>query len=100
MLALLGWFVPLIVGWRLPEGVPWLLLNAAISTVLMSLLGGAAFFILYGANGMPMENVFAHGSSEWFWYFIRLGIASALIWGPLMVLSLVNQPRRWVTKTW
>jgi hypothetical protein len=33
-------------------------------------------------------------------HFGRLAVVSALIWGPIMLLSVAGLPKHWVKETW
>lgn len=92
-LAVAGWILPCALGRALPEGVGWLAVNAVLSTVLLLGLAAVGFVWLYGpASGMVWRQ--APG------YFLVQGARSALVWGPVMVLSLANLPRGWKRATW
>ena len=100
ILALIGWFVPRILGKLLPEGVRPLLLNALLSTLIMGCLGIGYFMILYVIQGMPLSAMLMDGAGPAIAYFGRLSMISALIWAPIMILSLAGLPRRWTEKVW
>lgn len=100
VLAFLAFTVPRILGLILPEGVRPLLLNAFLSTVFLFLLSAAFFFFLYLWQGAPMAEILAPGWGANLKFFGRLGLISALIWAPIMVLSVAALPRKWVKETW
>jgi hypothetical protein len=68
--------------------------------VTAAVLVGLVFALLYRWQGMP----FAALGDAGFWpvvaHFGRLSVSSALIWVPIMILSLANLPRHWVTERW
>ena len=33
-------------------------------------------------------------------HFLRLGLVSALVWAPIMILSVAGLPRHWKEETW
>ncbi|WP_298429697.1 hypothetical protein [uncultured Jannaschia sp.] len=92
-LLVVAWFVPWGLGKLLPEGVGWLVANGLFSSVLLAVLAALGFVLLYGEAGGVVWR-------EAPWHFAVLSLRSALIWGPMMVLSLANLPRHWTTETW
>ena len=95
ILALLiaGWLVPALLARALPEGVPGLIVNGVLSTAILGVLSAALFVWLYGPGGQALWQVAPV-------HFLLLGARAALIWAPVMVLSLANRPRHWVHETW
>lgn len=93
LLAVAGWVVPWLLSKLLPEGIVWLFVIGAVSAVLLAGLSAAVFYVSYGAAG---RSVLAEAP----WHFVVLAGRSALIWGPVMALSVANQPRRWKTAIW
>jgi hypothetical protein len=70
-----------------------LVANGALSAVLLAAIAGVGFALLYGAaGGVVWREVPGH--------FAVLSLRSALIWGPVMVLSLANLPRGWREAEW
>ncbi|TNC75028.1 hypothetical protein FHG71_01920 [Rubellimicrobium roseum] len=100
VLAILGWLVPRLLAriWR--EGVGPLLLLAFVSTLLLLALAAGVFVTLYLWQGAPLMLLFEHGTAATLGHFMRLGLLSALLWGPIMVLSLAGLPRHWKEETW
>lgn len=100
VLAVLAWAVPVGLSWVMPEGVRALMILAFLSAILLFCVSAAFFFCLYLWGGAPFGELAAVG----FWanvvFFGRLGLMSALIWAPIMVLSVASRPRRWVKETW
>ena len=92
-LALAGWLVPWALGRALPEGAGWLALNAAASAAILALGAAAGFVWLYGAAGPAVLRADPG-------HLAQLSARSALVWGPLMALSLADQPRRWRAGRW
>jgi hypothetical protein len=92
-LALLAWFVPPALGRVLPEGVGWLVLNGILSAVVLALIAAVGFVLLYGEAGGPVWR-------EAPWHFALLSARSALLWAPILVLSLANLPRGWTEAEW
>lgn len=92
-LALAAWLVPWALGRMLPEGVAWLAVVAALSTAILAVGSGAGFVWLYGAAGPAVWRAAPL-------HFAALSLRSAIVWGPIMVLSLANLPRGWTTARW
>ncbi|MBM1220268.1 hypothetical protein JQU17_08530 [Ponticoccus sp. SC2-23] len=100
VLALVGWLVPRGLSLVFPEGVKPLLILAFVSTVIMFLVGSSFFVGLYLVRGVPMEAVLSGGLADVVVHFGRLGLISALLWGPIMILSVAGLPKHWVEETW
>ncbi len=99
-LAVLGWLVPRLLARVWPEGVGPLLALAFVSTLLLLALAAGFFLLLYAWQGAPVGALFAPGWAAGVAHFARLGLLSALVWAPIMVLSVAGLPRHWRTKTW
>jgi hypothetical protein len=100
LIAAMGFFVPRLFARILPEGVTPLMLNALFSTVLLFMIAACFFVVLYIWRGVPFAQIMAPGWMVNLLFFGRLGLMSAIIWGPIMLLSVAALPRRWVNKTW
>ncbi len=93
VLALVGWLVPRGLSLVWPEGVRPLLLLAFVAMVIMFFVSEGVFVLLYISRGANLlETGMAH--------FVRLGAISALIWGPILILSVSGLPKHWVKETW
>jgi len=99
-LGLLGWLVPRLWGWILPEGVGPLLWNAGLSTVTLWALSAGAFILLYMVQGAPAEDLLAQDRRAVLLEFGGLGLSAGLIWAPVMLLSLAGLPKTWKTVQW
>lgn len=100
LLALLGWLVPRGLFLLFPEGVKPLLWLTFTATLLMFLLGVAFFLLLYLWQGAPLDALFEPGYVAGLAHFARLGLISALLWAPIMVLSVAGLPKLWTKETW
>lgn len=100
VLAVMAFFVPRILARIIPEGVKPLLLNAFLSTVLLFAISASFFFCLYLWQGLDVAEIMGPGLAANVVFFGRLGLISALIWAPIMVLSVAGLPRKWVKETW
>lgn len=99
-LAVLGWVVPRLLARVWPEGVGPLLALGFVATLMMLALATLAFVALYAGQGAPLGPFFAAGALPGLAYFLRLGMLSALVWAPILVLSVAGLPRHWKEKTW
>jgi hypothetical protein len=99
-LGVLGWLVPRLLARVWPEGVWPLLLLAFASTLVLIVLATALFLLLYVGQGVPLAAILDVGVLGGWPHFLRLGLASALVWAPIMVLSVAGVPRHWKGKTW
>lgn len=99
-LALIAWLVPKLLSVVMSEGTRALVVLTLISTFILFALSTGFFIALYIWNGMPLADIAAFGWVENTVFFGRLGLISALIWAPIMVLSVAGLPRNWTKQTW
>lgn len=99
-LAFMGWLVPRGLALVFPEGVGPLFALAFCAAAVMLLIGMAFFAALYARQGGPWDALAEAGRVGLLLHFLRLGSISALLWGPIMVLSVAGLPRRWTRATW
>lgn len=95
VLVFVGWLVPRLLFHVFPEGIKPLILLAVCSTVVMFGFGITFFGVLYLAQGIPWAMLSGDGWVGFVAHFLRLGAVSALLWGPIMALSVASLPRRW-----
>ncbi len=100
VLGVLGWLVPRLLGRVWPEGVGPLMLLAFVSTLVLLALAAGFFLLLYTWQGAPLAALLEPGAAAGLGHFLRLGLLSALVWAPVMVLSVAGLPQRWKEKTW
>ncbi|KJZ18871.1 hypothetical protein [Loktanella sp. S4079] len=100
VIAVIGYLVPRLLGRILPEGVAPLMLNAFLSAVLLVIIAAGFFVCLYQWQGASWGQFASVGMAENIAFFVRLGLMSAIIWAPIMLLSVASLPRKWVEKTW
>ena len=84
----------------LPEGVPALLLNAALSAAVMALAAAGYFLAAYHARDPELTRALLARPATAAWRFGSLAALSALLWAPVLVLSLAQIPGRWRHATW
>lgn len=99
-LAVLGFVVPRVLALWWPEGVKWLMGLALVSTLVMALAGAVVFAVVYASQGVRLDDLYATGGASVPVHFMKLSMMSALLWAPLMVLSLAGVPKRWVREVW
>jgi hypothetical protein len=99
-LALLGWLVPRGLSLFWPEGVKPLLTLALTATLIMLAVSMVFFVALYVWQGAPLAMLFESGVGAGIVHFARLGLISALLWGPILILSVSGLPKLWVKETW
>nr|WP_243730857.1 hypothetical protein [Rubellimicrobium sp. CFH 75288] len=99
-LAALGWVVPRLLARIWPEGVLALLALAFAAAVAMTGVAMGFFLLLYLWQGVPLADLAAAGWGPLLRQLARLGLISALLWAPLLLLSVMGLPRRWRTRTW
>jgi len=100
VLAAFAFAVPRVLARWLPEGVRPLLLNAFLSTVALFALSTVFFVLLYLWQGVPFSEISQTGIAASIVFFGQLGLMAAIIWAPIMVLSVAGLPRKWVEETW
>lgn len=97
LLLALGWFVPQGLAKVMPEGVKALMMLAVCAFVILLVLSGMFFAGLYVARGAPLAAFTPQMAGL---HFGRLGLLSAIIWLPIMIISVSNLPRHWVKEVW
>ena len=100
ILAVMGVVVPRMLAKLLPEGVRPLLLNAFLSTFLLFVLASLLFVCLYLLQGLSLSQLAQAGLRANVQQFGGLGLASGLIWVPILILTIAALPRTWVNETW
>lgn len=85
---------------RMPETFPGVILNALICALILTLLAAAYFFAAYLARNTAILDLVGISPGSTLLYFLRLGLGSALVWGPVLVLSVSYTPSRWKDNRW
>ena len=99
-LAAVAWVVPIWLRWRLPEGVRPLIALSALATLILLVVGACMFLGLYLLQGAPLDLLLQAGAGATILYFLRLSVSAAIIWAPIMVLSIAALPKTWEHETW
>lgn len=95
-LALLGWVVPRLLAFRFPEGARALVGIALLSAVILLICGMGFFVLLSLWQGVPVAILFEGGIVTGLVYWGKLGLITALLWGPMMLWSVARLPKNWV----
>ena len=98
--VVLAALIPWALAKALPEGVPALLLNAALSLALMAAVAAGYFAAAYRAESPELTRALLAEPRAAIRRFGSLTALSALLWGPVLVLSLAQIPGRWREATW
>ncbi len=99
-LALMGWLVPKLLSMVMPEGLRPLLLLSLFATCIMFLISCLFFLALYLMQGATINELFEPGVASTIVHFGRLGLSAAIVWAPILVLSVAGLPRNWTKETW
>ncbi|MCR8724175.1 hypothetical protein [Frigidibacter sp. ROC022] len=83
-----------------PETLAGLILNGLASAAVLTVLATLWFFGSYLYRGDVLLDLFEIAPGSTVLHFLRLGLASALIWGPVLVLAVAAVPKRWKEATW
>ncbi|MEM8850270.1 MAG: hypothetical protein AAGE03_09575 [Pseudomonadota bacterium] len=93
LLATAAWLLPWALGKLLPRSLWSLVVNGLISAAILTIAGIGLFAWLYGPTaGIVWQAAPGH--------FLILSARATLLWGPILVLSLANLPRRWPPAAW
>lgn len=100
VLAAMGWLVPRLLALLFAEGIRPLMWLGFTATLIMFGIGIGFFVILYRLQGVPISIVFDAGWMRGLFHFGRLALISALLWAPIMVLSIAGLPKNWTKEIW
>jgi hypothetical protein len=56
--------------------------------------------VLYLAQGINWAALMQDGWGAFLLHFLRLGLISSLLWGPIMLLAVASLPKRWKEEVW
>ena len=99
-LMLLAFLVTRGVEALVPESVAGLALMALLSTLLCWALASAGFALLYVQKDARVLTLLGDAPTASIGHFLRLGGSAALIWAPILLLTVSTAPRRWKTSVW
>jgi len=95
----LGWLVPQWLRPLFPEGVRPLIRLGVVAAVILLGVSVVAFVGAYLVQSVPIGLLFDPVLAG-VWHFLRLGLLSALLWLPVMLLSVAQIPGKWVEEEW
>ncbi|MFW2543146.1 hypothetical protein ACN2XU_10925 [Primorskyibacter sp. 2E107] len=81
-----------------PETVFGLALNAIISFFILWALATVLFMLIYHWRGAPLDAVF--GEAGGVRHMTGVGLQSALLWVPMVGITVATAPRRWRHNIW
>lgn len=99
-LTLMAWLVPKFLSMVMPEGVKPLMLLSVIAAAIMIVITSLVFVGLYVLQGASLAIFTEPGIGETLLFLTKLSMSAAIIWGPVMVLSVAGLPRTWTTVEW
>ena len=99
-LVLVAIYLPRLLARVTPESLAGLIVNGALSAVALTMLAAAYFLWSYARQDTRLLDLIGFAPGETLGHFLRLGLGSALIWGPVLVLSVSTLPRRWKENVW
>jgi hypothetical protein len=84
----------------IPEGLSGLVWNGVASAAVMFALSFAYFVWSYTTQNAALTDLFGANPRGSFWHFARLATLSALLWVPIIVLTVAALPRHWKVVEW
>ena len=99
-LILCAVLVPVILERWVAESVGGMIVNGVVSAAILTALAAGYFLWAYGRQDMRFLDAIGFAPGETLGYFLRLGLSSGLIWGPVLVLVISTSPRRWKENVW
>ena len=98
--AILAWLIPQGLARLFPEGVRPLFALAALAALLMTLIAMAYFWAAYRAEDPAYTAALMERPLAAALALARPAAMSAMLWGPILVLSVAQLPSRWTKETW
>lgn len=83
-----------------PETLPGLILNGVLSALILTALGTGWFLLSYLWRSTAVFDLLGLAPAATLAYFLKLGLGTALIWAPVLVLAVASAPKRWRVATW
>lgn len=99
-LALLAWLVPKLLSMVMPEGVKALIALTIFAAMLLTLISAVMFLALYVWMGAPWREITGFGVLSTVAFFVKASWPAAIIWAPIMIVSVAGLPRTWVKEVW
>ncbi len=98
VLLILAVVVTRMVERLLPETLLGLLGVAIIASLVLWGLSSVLFAVIYAVQDSRIAALL--GASAGLRHMAMLGAKAAIIWAPLMLLTVATAPRRWKTNVW
>lgn len=92
--------IPIGVERWMPETIAGMVATGVVSAVLMTLLSAGYFLWAYASQDTRLLDAIGIAPGETLAHFLRLGLGSSLIWGPVVLLVVSTSPRRWTENEW
>lgn len=83
-----------------PESIVGLVATGAVAGLLCWAMSAAGFAWLYHAQDPEILTRIGLRPADGVAHFMTLGAQAALIWAPLVAITVVTAPRRWKTAVW
>lgn len=81
-----------------PETLFGLALTAFLGAIALWLCSGLLFALLYNWQDPRVLDLL--GQSRGAAHLATLGLKAAIIWAPMLLLTVITAPRRWKTNVW
>ncbi|SLN60992.1 hypothetical protein AQS8620_02769 [Aquimixticola soesokkakensis] len=94
VLAVLAAVLPLVLMPRSNRSQAVLRHTALITGVILLLVSGLIFVVLHLAAGQPVLGAFQVAPLPTVWYFLRMGLLSAIVWAPVLALGWYGLAQR------
>lgn len=82
----------------MPETLAGMALTFTLSAILLWAAASGLFALLYHWQGASLEALL--GAPQGWRYMAGLGLKAAVIWAPLLGLTVITAPRRWKHNVW
>lgn len=84
----------------MPESLQGLILNGVISAAVLTVMAAGYFFLAYLWRSTAILDLAGIAPASTLGHFLRLGLGSAIIWAPVLVLAVSTAPKRWKEAVW
>ena len=98
--AFLAWTIPQMLARLFPEGVRPLFALAGLAALVMTLIAMLYFWLAYRAEDAEFAAALAERPLAAALAVTRPALLSAMLWAPILVLSVAQLPSRWTEETW
>jgi len=95
LISALAVFLPLWLAKKLPENMLGLGANLLVSAGVLMFVSVLYFTWFYMGQGVQVMGVIYEHFGEMVRHLTRLGMLSAILWGPILLAVLAMQPSKW-----